>query len=73
MHANPATLKEKVTYRAAGNLKVKTLPGYAVVDQSLAEGVRPSKIAWPAAGRPPGLEGVGQAALLKSGRLGSRG
>ena len=58
------TLKKKVTYRPLCDHSPKTLPGYAEVDQSLAEGVRPSKAAWPAAGRPPGLEGVGQAGLL---------
>jgi hypothetical protein len=40
------------------------LPSYAEVDQSLAEGVRPSKAEWPTAGRPPGLEVVGREGLL---------
>jgi hypothetical protein len=69
----PSQRKEKVTYRAAWDPSPKTLPGVAGVDESLAEGVRPSKAAWPAPGRPPGPGGGRAGGLAQPGRLGTGG
>jgi hypothetical protein len=55
---------KKGDIRDSPSTRQQTLPSVAGVDQSLAEGVRPSKAEWPAPGGPPGPNGVGREGLL---------